>query len=89
MQVKEVVIRNPAGLQARVAARLTAAASKFKSTIILVANGRRANARSLLAVMILAAGMGARVSIEARGPDELEAVQELAQIVERGFAQRT
>jgi phosphocarrier protein HPr len=88
MQQKEVVVRNPLGLHARVAARLAQTASKFKSSIVLVANGRRANARSLIALMILAAGMGARVSIEVQGPDELDAIEAVAQIVERGFAQR-
>jgi len=89
VQKREVVVRNPSGLHARAAARLTIAASKFKSTIVLMANGRRANARSLVAVMILAASMGARVYIEVRGPDEVEAMQEVAQLVERGFAERS
>jgi len=88
MQQREVVIRNPFGLHARAAARLTLAAAKFKSTIILVVNGRRANARSLIAVMILAASMGATVSIEVRGPDEVEAMHEVAQLVASGFAEK-
>ena len=86
MQQMEVVVRNRHGLHARVAARLVLAAAKFKSSIVLVANGRRANARSLVAVMILAASMGAQVNIEAQGPDEVEAIQAVAQIVERGYA---
>ena len=86
MQRQEVIVRAPLGLHARTAARLITAASRFRSSIVLAANGRRANARSLIAVMILAAGMGARVSIEVQGPDEVEAMQEVVQIVERGFA---
>ena len=87
MQQIEVVVRNRHGLHARVAARLVLAARKFKSSIVLVANGRRANARSLVAVMILAASMGAQVNIETRGPDEVEAMRAVAQIVERGYAE--
>jgi phosphocarrier protein HPr len=88
MQQRDVVVRNPSGLHARAAARLTLAASKFRSNIILVANGRRANARSLIAVMILAAGMGAHVLIEVQGPDEVEAMQTVAQLVASGFAEK-
>ena len=86
MQQMDVIVRNPAGLHARAAARVTLAASKFKSSIVLVVNGRRANARSLIAVMVLAAAMGARVSIEVQGPDEVEAIRAVAQLVERGYA---
>ena len=89
MQQMDVVVRSPYGLHARAAARLTLAAQKFRSRIILVANGRRANARSLIAVMILAAGMGVCVSIEVQGPDEVEAMHEVAQLVASGFAQKT
>ena len=82
MQQMEVVVRNRHGLHARAAARVAIAAATFKSSIELVVNGRRANARSLLAVMLLAAAMGARVSIETRGPDEVEAIRSVAQLVE-------
>lgn len=49
--------------------------------MILVANGRRADARSVIAVMILAAGVGARVYIETTGPDEIEAMTAVTRLI--------
>lgn len=82
MQKKELVVRHAYGLHARVAARITKVAKAFQSSVVLVANGKRANARSLVAVMILAAGMGTRVYIEASGPDEAEALTAVARLIE-------
>jgi phosphocarrier protein HPr len=81
MQKAEVIVRNAYGLHARAAARITILASRFKSTVILHFNGRHADARSIVAVMILAAGMGARVYIEANGPDEVEAMNAVTRLI--------
>lgn len=88
MQQKEVIVRVPLGLHARVAARISTISQRFHSKIVIVANGKRANARSLVAVLILAAGFGSRVYIEASGPDEAEAVKAVAELVEKGFVER-
>ena len=85
MQQQEVVVRNQLGLHARAAARLTVLASNFASSVVLVSNGRRANARSLVAVMVLAAGVGARVLIETSGPDEVEAMRAIARLIDARF----
>ena len=80
MQQQEIVVRSKFGLHARASARITILAQSFRSTVVLVANGRRANARSLVAVMILAASMGTRVYIETSGPDEVEALAAVARL---------
>ena len=81
MQTCEVKIRNPLGLHARVAARIVSLASGFRCNIALVCRGRRASARSLIAMLLLAAAVGASVRIEADGPDEEEALAVVASVV--------
>ena len=83
----EVVVRNPLGLHARAAARLTILTKRFNSSVVLMANGKRANARSLVAVMILAASMGTRVAIETTGPDEAEAMKAVARLFDDRFGE--
>ena len=85
MQQQELVVRNQHGLHARAAARVTLIAQKFHSTVVLVANGKRANARSLVAVMILAAGVGTRIYIETSGPDEVEAMAAVSRLIDNRF----
>src|SRR6266702_1724305 len=65
----EVEIVNRLGLHARAAAKLTQVASGFASEVWLSRNGRRVNAKSIMGVMMLAAGKGARIIIEADGED--------------------
>lgn len=83
----EVVVRNKLGLHARAAARVTQLASKFNATVTLMANGKRANARSLVAVMILAASVGTRISIESTGPDEFEAMTAISRLIDGGMGE--
>ena len=87
MQQQEIVIQNRYGLHARAAARITSMAKKFSSSIVLIANGKRANARSLVAVMILAASVGTRVYIETSGPDEVEALHAVARLIDSRFGE--
>jgi phosphocarrier protein HPr len=87
MLKQEVVVRNPLGLHARAAARLTMLTARFNSSVILMANGKRANARSLVAVMVLAASMGTRVAIETAGPDEAEAMKAVARMFDNRFGE--
>ena len=67
MATIEVDIVNKLGLHARASAKLTQVASGFKCEVWLSRNGRRVNAKSIMGVMMLAAGKGASVSIEAEG----------------------
>ena len=67
---RTIRISNKLGLHARASAKLTQMASKFQSSVWISRNGRRVNAKSIMGVMMLAAGLGATVELEADGPDE-------------------
>jgi phosphocarrier protein HPr len=75
-----VKITNKLGLHARASAKLTQEASKFQSAVWIAKNARRVNAKSIMGVMMLAAGLGSTVELEAEGDDEaaaLDAVEAL------------
>jgi phosphocarrier protein len=74
MLTQTVTITNKLGLHARASAKLTQTAAKFQSEIWLSRNGRRVNAKSIMGVMMLAAGLGAEVILETEGPDEAAAL---------------
>jgi phosphocarrier protein HPr len=69
MPSAEATIDNKLGLHARASAKLTALASRFQSEVWLSRSGRRVNAKSIMGVMMLAAGKGATVTIETEGAD--------------------
>ena len=80
MQKRTITITNKLGLHARASAKLTQTAAQFKSHVWIARNGRRVNAKSIMGVMMLAAGLGSAVEIEADGPDEgaaIDAVEKL------------
>ncbi len=80
MPSADATIDNKLGLHARASAKLTELASRFKSEVWLSRNGRRVNAKSIMGVMMLAAGKGSTVTIETEGADAeaaLAAVQAL------------
>ena len=81
MPQTEVEIVNKLGLHARASAKLTQMASGFQSEIWLTRNGRRVNAKSIMGVMMLAAGKGAKVTLETDGPDEVEAIDSLVALI--------
>lgn len=87
MESREVVVVNRSGLHGRASARLVQEASRFSSRVSLVVRGRRASARSVLAVMLLSASMGSQVRLEADGPDEAAAVRELSALFQSGFGE--
>ena len=87
MQVREIRLRNTQGLHARVAARVVKVAGRFKSRIVLGVGERRASARSIMAVMMLAAGKGSKVMLETSGPDEDEAMNALCALVADYFGE--
>jgi phosphocarrier protein len=68
-----ITISNKLGLHARASAKLTKLAGSFRSEIFLSRNGRRVNAKSIMGVMMLAAGLGADVELEVSGEDEQSA----------------
>jgi phosphocarrier protein len=84
MVKREITISNKLGLHARASAKLTQTASQFKSAVWIARSGRRVNAKSIMGVMMLAAGLGATVEVEAEGPDEAQALE----TIERLFADK-
>ena len=70
MQQREVEIINKLGLHARASAKLTQLAARYQSDVQMSRNGRKVNAKSIMGVMMLAAGKGSKVRIEVEGPDE-------------------
>ena len=83
----EAKILNKLGLHARAAAKLTQVASGFKCDIWLSRNERRVNAKSIMGVMMLAAGMGVSIVIEAEGLDANEAVAAIRKLVAGRFGE--
>lgn len=81
MQQREVEIVNKLGLHARASAKLTQLAAKYQCDVSLARNGRKINAKSIMGVMMLAAGKGARVLLETDGPDETEALDAITALI--------
>ena len=81
MQTRQVEVADSLGLHARLAARVVHVASRFKCSVSLAVKGRTANARNVVAVMLLAAAVGSTIRIEANGPDEAEAVDALSSLI--------
>jgi phosphocarrier protein len=82
-----IVISNRLGLHARASAKLTKLAGSFGSEIFLSRNGRRVNAKSIMGVMMLAAGMGSEIEIEVDGPDEPAAMTALRALIDDKFGE--
>ncbi len=81
----DVEIINKLGLHARASAKLTQLAGAFKSEVWLSRSGRRVNAKSIMGVMMLAAGKGASVTIEAEGVDAEAALAALLKLIADKF----
>ena len=81
MQQREVEIINKLGLHARASAKLTQLAAKYQCDVSLARNGRKVNAKSIMGVMMLAAGKGSRVMLETDGPDESEALNAIIALI--------
>jgi len=87
MLQQEATIVNKLGLHARASARLTQLAGSFQSEIWITRNGRRINAKSIMGVMMLAAGIGSTILIETSGPDEADAMSALQHLIEDKFGE--
>lgn len=84
---QEIEIINKLGLHARASAKLTQLAAKYKSEVWMTRNKRRVNAKSIMGVMMLAAGKGAKVTLETNGPDEQECFDALALLIQDKFGE--
>ena len=87
MQTREIRIRNRLGLHARASVKIVKLASRFRCRVSLDVEGRRANARNILAVMMLAAGKGAKVTLEIEGPDETDAMDAIVALIDGYFGE--
>jgi phosphocarrier protein HPr len=84
---QELEITNKLGLHARASAKLTQLAAKFQSEVWMTRNARRINAKSIMGVMMLAAGKGAKVTLEADGADEAECMNALVALINDKFGE--
>ncbi|WP_326537700.1 HPr family phosphocarrier protein [Pseudorhodoferax sp.] len=82
-----IVISNKLGLHARASAKLTKLAGSFAAEVNLSRNGRKVNAKSIMGVMMLAAGQGVEIEIEVDGPDEAGAMQALRALIDGKFGE--
>jgi phosphocarrier protein len=80
-------IVNKLGLHARAAAKLTHLAGTYQCEIWLSRSGRRVNAKSIMGVMMLAAGQGSSVLIEAEGADAEQALAALTKLIADKFGE--
>lgn len=88
MPQQEVEIINKLGLHARASSKFTQLASQFQCEVWISRNQKRVNAKSIMGVMMLAAGKGSRILIETfNGPDEAEALLALTGLVADRFGE--
>ena len=83
----ECPIINKLGLHARASAKLTQLASKFESEVWLMRNNKRVNGKSIMGVMMLAAGKGSRITLETNGEDEHECSSAITTLVAERFGE--
>jgi phosphocarrier protein len=82
-----ITISNKLGLHARASAKLTKLAGGFQSEVFMSRNERRVNAKSIMGVMMLAAGLGTEVEVETEGPDEQVAMDALLALIDGKFGE--
>jgi len=87
MLQRTITITNKLGLHARASAKLTQAAGQFQASVWISRNGRRVNAKSIMGVMMLAAGLGSTVEIETDGPDEAQAIDAIEKLFADKFGE--
>lgn len=87
MQKREVAITNCLGLHARASAKIVQLASRFRCRLTLEYAGRRADARSIVSVMLLAGSMGSTIVLEADGPDETDAMTAIIRLIGERFGE--
>ncbi|MCW7539119.1 HPr family phosphocarrier protein [Aquabacterium sp. A7-Y] len=84
---QNITISNKLGLHARASAKLTKLAAGFRSDVFMSRNGRRVNAKSIMGVMMLAAGLGSEIELEVDGPDEQDAMTALVALIDDKFGE--
>ena len=87
MQKKTIPVVNKLGLHARAAAKLTQCAAGFQCKVWISRNERRVNAKSIMGVMMLAAGLGSTVDVETDGADETQAMSAIEMLFANKFGE--
>lgn len=87
MKNATIVIVNKLGMHARASAKFVSLASQFRSDIVLGRNGQHANGKSIMGIMMLAAGKGSQLELQVNGQDEDQAIQALRSLVENRFGE--
>jgi phosphocarrier protein HPr len=82
---RTVTIRNKRGLHARAAARFVKLAYEFNAEVMVAKNGTAVSGRSIMGLMMLAAGPGTAIELRATGPEAERAVAALADLISGGF----
>ena len=89
MLERELTVSNRLGLHARATAKLVQVLSTYRCNATLSAKGREVNAKSIMGVMLLAAGQGTPVMVRVDGEGEAEALEAVAALFERRFDEET
>jgi phosphocarrier protein len=82
---RDFVVTNKLGIHARPAAKFVQAANQFECEILVEKDGERVNGKSIMGLMMLAAGPGSRLRVHAEGADAAKALTELEGLVQRKF----
>jgi phosphocarrier protein len=82
---REIEIKNKLGLHARAAAKLVHTSARFKSDIKIRKGDEEVDGKSILGILLLAAGRGSTIRVKADGPDEREALDAIEELIERKF----
>ena len=85
MIAKEIEIKNKLGLHARAAAKLVHTAARFKSSIKIKKGDEEVDGKSILGILLLAAGRGSTITVRAEGEDEAEAVDAIEKLIDGKF----
>ena len=85
MITKKLTILNKLGLHARAAAKVVSTANKFESTIIITKDGKNADARSIMKLLMLSASQGSRISVEVDGADQKDAMKSIEKLFNNKF----
>ena len=83
----KAIIANKRGLHARASAKVVEAAARFQSQIMVIKDGQRVDARSIMGLMMLEASMGSEVALEFSGPDQAEAMTAIMALIEAKFGE--
>ena len=85
MITKKLTILNKLGLHARAAAKVVSLANEFESTIIITKDGKNADARSIMKLLMLSASQGSRINIEVDGTDQKDAMKSIERLFNNKF----